>query len=69
MSGLDRIQDAVAFVAAVSMCNDLGAKEFPTSWCTEQEWLDNLSDDAEYRDFLIEKAIEVSPQQTFKEAA
>jgi hypothetical protein len=69
VSGLDRIQDAVAFVAAVSMCNDLGAKEFPTSWCTEQEWLDNLSDDAEYRDFLIEKAIEVSPQQTFKEAA
>jgi len=32
ISGLDRIQDAVAFVAAMSMENDLGYKEFPTHW-------------------------------------
>jgi hypothetical protein len=32
ISGLDRIQDAVAFVAAVAMENGLGYKEFPTHW-------------------------------------
>ena len=32
ISGVDRVQDAVAFVAAVSMENGLGYKEFPTHW-------------------------------------
>ena len=32
ISGVDRVQDAVAFVAAISMENDIGYKEFPTHW-------------------------------------
>ena len=32
ISGVDRIQDAVAFVAAISMENGIGYKEFPTHW-------------------------------------
>lgn len=32
ISGVDRIQDAVAFVAAICMENGLGYKEFPTHW-------------------------------------
>ena len=32
ISGVDRVQDAVAFVAAIAMENGLGYKEFPTHW-------------------------------------
>jgi hypothetical protein len=32
ISGVDRIQDAVAFVAALAMENGIGYKEFPTHW-------------------------------------
>lgn len=32
ISGVDRVQDAVAFVAAVAMDNSIGYKEFPTHW-------------------------------------
>ena len=32
VSGLDRIQDAVAFVAALAMQNSVYAKEFPVEW-------------------------------------
>ena len=32
ISGVDRIQDAVAFVAAVAMENSIAYKEFPTHW-------------------------------------
>jgi len=66
VSGLDRIQDAVAFVAAQCMYNEIGAKEFPVSWKTEHEWLDDLPDDEEYREFLLEQAERVSPQEVCK---
>jgi hypothetical protein len=59
---LDRIQDAVAFVAAVAMQNGIGAKEFPVEWCTEAEWISKLPDDADYRDFLKEQVLIVSPK-------
>lgn len=60
VTGLDRIQDAVAFVAAF-MENNLGWKEFPTSWKTESEWMNDLPDDEEYREFLIDQLRQVSP--------
>ena len=63
VSGLDRIQDAVAFVAAIAIENGLGAKEFPVDWETEEEWLASLEDDTEeYREFKKECAYKVSPQ-------
>ena len=59
---LDRIQDAVAFVAAIAIENGIGAKEFPIEWMTESEWVAQLPDDAEYRDFLKEQVMVVSPK-------
>ena len=32
ISGVDRVQDAVAFVAAKAMENGIGYKEFPAHW-------------------------------------
>lgn len=66
VSGLDRIQDAVAFVAAKEMHNSIGAKEFPIEWCTYDEWVRKLPEDAEYREFLVEQAREVNPQEVCK---
>jgi len=61
VTGLDRIQDAVAFVAATAMENSIAWKEFPTGWKTESEWLAGLPDDEEYREFLLEQLQRVSP--------
>ena len=59
---LDRVQDAVAFVMAAFSENGLGAKEFPVEWQTEAEWISKLPDDADYRDFLKEQVLMVSPK-------
>lgn len=61
VTGLDRIQDAVAFVAATAMENSIAWKEFPTGWKTESEWLAGLPDDEEYREFLLDQLQQVSP--------
>ena len=61
VSGLDRIQDAVAFVAAKEMHNSIGAKEFPVEWQTYEEWFAKLPEDEDYREFLLEQAQEVNP--------
>jgi len=61
VSGLDRIQDAVAFVAATAMENSLYAKEFPVEWQTEAEWTAKLPEDADYREFLLEQLKRVDP--------
>lgn len=61
VTGLDRIQDAVAFVAAKFIANEIGYKEFPVEWKTESEWLDGLPDDEEYREFLLDQLQRVSP--------
>ena len=58
---LDRIQDAVAFVAAQCMYNEIGAKEFPVAWKTYEQWFLELPTDEEYREFLVEQAEHVSP--------
>ena len=67
VSGLDRIQDAVAFVAALSIENGLGAKEFPTHWTTYDEWMADLADDSEdYRAYQIESARQVDPREKIR---
>ena len=63
VSGLDRIQDAVAFVAAKEMHNSIGAKEFPVEWKTYAEWLLTLPEDEDYREFLMEQAVELDPRE------
>jgi len=63
---LDRVQDAVAFVAAIAIENGIGAKEFPIEWQTEAEWISKLPDDADYRDFLKEQVLVVSPERGAK---
>jgi len=63
VSGLDRIQDAVAFVAALSMANEIGYKEFPVSWKTESEWLDDLPSDEDYREHILDQLQRVDPRR------
>ena len=59
---LDRIQDAVAFVAAIAMENGIGGKEFPCHWETLDEWEATLAGESEdYADFQREYARVVSP--------
>lgn len=61
VTGFDRIQDAVAFIAQkYCAVSDDGGKEFPTKWRTYNEWLDEineLSDD--YKQFIMEVATKV----------
>ena len=63
VSGLDRIQDAVAFVAALRIQNSLGAKEFPVEWKTYAEWVADLPEDEDYREFLLEQLQHVDPRE------
>ena len=62
VSGLDRIQDAVAYVAALCIQNSIDYKEFPVEMQTYAEWeakMGELSED--YRDFILETAKFVNP--------
>ena len=62
VSGLDREQDAVAFVMAAFSDNGIGWKEFPCHWETESDWLEGMADDSEeYQTFKKECAYRVSP--------
>jgi len=63
VSGLDRVQDAVAFVAAKSMYNEISAKEFPVEWKTYAEWTKDLPEDDDYREFILEQAQHVNPEE------
>ena len=64
---LDREQDAVAFVAALVMTNDIGYKEYPAGSQTIQEWAADLPDDGgepqSCRDYYLSQVIRVSPNQ------
>lgn len=62
VSGLDRIQDAVAFVAALAMENSVYAKEFPVEWKTWEEWAMDLPEEEDYKEFLLEQLKEVDPR-------
>jgi hypothetical protein len=63
VEGLERMQDAVAFVAAISLDNGIGFKEFPCHYTTYDEWMAELADDSEdYREYQIGRAITVNPE-------
>ena len=65
VNDVERPQDAMAFIAAKYMTNDLYYKEFPLEVVTWKEWQNELMNvDEEYRAFLVEQAISVSPLQT-----
>ena len=69
VDGVERMQDAAAFVAAISIVNGIGWKEFPCRFTTYNEWMTELADDSEdYRKYQIERAIHVDPR-TFKRKA
>lgn len=62
VSGVERVQDAVAFIMAAFSDNDIGWKEFPCHWTTESEWLAEMSSDIQdWQDFQKETAYCVSP--------
>jgi len=70
VDGLDRIQDAVAFVGAISIENGIGWKEFPCHYTTYDEWLAELADDSEdYRQYQMESAKHVDPRTYLKKEA
>ena len=67
---LDRAADAMAFVAALTVENDLGFKEFPNAIMTVQEWADTLPDDGgepqSCRDYALKTCKRVSPNNQKK---
>ena len=70
VDGVERLQDAVAFVAAISIENGIGWKEFPCHFTTYDEWMAELADDSEdYREYQMKRAIHVDPRTFKKEAA
>jgi hypothetical protein len=62
VTGLDRIQDAVAFVCAVAMDNGIGGKEFPVEWKTYAEWEAVLPEEEDYREFLVGQCQHIDPR-------
>lgn len=67
VSGLERPQDAMAFVAAIGMENCIGWKEFPSEVMSLEEYLDGCDD--EYREFKMKYIKRVDPRTYKKEAA
>ena len=63
VEGLDRPQDAMAFVAAIGIENGIGWKEFPSEVMSVEEWLDGCDD--EYREFKLKYVKRVNPQDKF----
>lgn len=69
VTGLEREQDAMAFVAAIMTTNNLSYKEFVKCIRTYSEWQAILEDmDPRSKEFYEEQAIEVNPN-TYKKAA
>ena len=59
---LDREQDAIAFVAALVMENDIGYKEYPAEVMTWNEYWDSIkSDEEDYQNFQLDRIQVVSP--------
>tara|TARA_R110000744_G_scaffold362513_2_gene470594 strand:+ start:959 stop:1273 length:315 start_codon:yes stop_codon:yes gene_type:complete len=62
VSGLTRVQDAVAFVMAKFGVNDISQKEYPTAFRTYDEWQDELAQESDdYAEFIRSWAKEVNP--------
>ena len=62
VSGLTRVQDAVAFVMAKFGANDISQKEYPVAYRTYDEWQAELAEESDdYREFLEGCAKEVCP--------
>ena len=70
VSGLERAQDAMAFVASFGMDNGIGWKEFPVEVQTVEEWEAQFHSDfdTEYLDFKREYLVAVDPSkpETYK---
>lgn len=64
VTGLDRIQDAVAFVSAyLHKSNTLGVKEFPHQWQSYIEWRDSINDlEADHLNFALSSAVCIDPR-------
>ena len=60
--GLDRAQDAMAFVMAAFSENTVGYKEFPIEVKDFSEWRESLPEDQDYREFLLSQVLTVSPE-------
>lgn len=73
VTGLDRPQDAMAFVAAIGIENSIGWKEFPSEVVTLEEFRRefDMSDefDREHYEFKMSIMREVDPRTYSKEAA
>lgn len=65
VQGLDRPQDAMAFVAAIAMENTIGWKEFPIEVETLEEYRSKFDDD--HLDFKMSIMKSVSPMDYIKE--
>ena len=69
VEGLERPQDAMAFVASIAMENNLYCKEFPSSVMLFNEWVDcefngaNTDFDKEYFEFRMEHIKKVNPME------
>ena len=72
VSGLERPQDAMAFVAAFGMDNGIGWKEFPVEVETLEEWESQFDSSTphgnEYKEFKLQYLIRVDPTdpETYK---
>jgi hypothetical protein len=73
VEGLERPQDAMAFVAAIGMENGVGWKEFPSEVVTYDEWESefdpNNEFDVEHKEFKLQYMKVVNPMTYVKEAA
>ena len=72
VSGLERPQDAMAFVASFGMDNSIGWKEFPVEVQTMEEWESQFDSSTpygeEYKEFKLQWLTKVDPRdpETYK---
>jgi len=67
VTGLDRIQDAVAFVQAYlapsKRGNNLMVKEFPTEWQSYSDWRESIDGlEADHLNFALESVVYIDPR-------
>jgi len=71
VTGLDREQDAMAFVMAIGAENGIGWKEYPCDIQTHEDWMKqwDMSDenDKEYYEFKMKHMVKADPNTYKKE--